>query len=255
MGALIVEEALQDPGHFELVGAVEGEGHPRLGQPVPGASKIRVGHRLEEPLKKGADLIVEFTTPEASARHAGEAARAKVPLLVGTTGLSDHQFGQLREAARQIPILWSPNLSVGIAIVRKTIPPLFDQLRRFGLVPRTRIKLSETHHLQKKDSPSGTALQLAEDIRKASGLPLADGEIEAIREGQVVGVHTLSLEFGSERITLRHEAADRRVFAQGALLIAGEFLRLCRSPGLYRMDDLLSARPGTPARSGTAPAP
>lgn len=238
MGALICEEAAKDSARFELVGAVEHKGHPMIGKPLASHPRLNVTDDLRIALTH-ADLAIEFTNPEASVRNAKIVADTKVAMVIGTTGFTPEQFSQLRESAKQIPIFWSPNMSVGIIIVRRTIASIFELFRKFGLNDSVKVQMSEVHHTEKKDAPSGTAKQLAEDVRKASGLPFRDEEITAIREGTVVGIHTLTLESGAERIQLQHEATDRRVFAQGALLVSENFLKKFSRPGWYTMDDLL----------------
>jgi len=240
MGSLLIEEALQDHVHFQLVGGIEHPGHPQEGQPLPGNPTLRVGSDLSA-LLKNADLLIEFSTPEASISHAKAAAQMKVPMIIGTTGFSADQLGQLQKLAQAIPIFWSPNMSIGIVIVRRAITSISKLLLNFGLAEQTKVSICETHHTQKKDSPSGTAKALAQELFKATGWLIKDEEIEARREGDVVGIHSVTFQSGSEKIRLENEALDRRVFAQGALLVARGFRSLFKKPGWYGMDDFVSA--------------
>lgn len=242
MGSLIVEEAAKDPVHFKLVGGFEQAAHPAVGQPLANHPTLKVTSDLKAVLKN-ADLLIEFTTPESSVNNAKVCAEVSVPVLMGTTGFSPDQMAQLRALASRIPIFWSPNMSIGIVMIRKTLGSLFDLYRKFGLDKTLSIKISETHHAKKKDSPSGTAKQLAQDLQHITGQPIRDNEIEAQREGEVVGIHRVTFEAGAERIDLRHEVIDRRVFAQGALLVARNFekIRNRQGGGWYGMDDFVSA--------------
>ncbi len=240
MGSLIIEEAAKDLAHFELVGGLEYKTHAQAGQPLPGHPNIPISTDLKHLLSK-ADLLIEFTTPEASITHAQAAAEAKIPMIIGTTGFSADQFKQLRSCSKKTPIFWSPNMSIGIVIVRRTIASISQLLFNFGLAEQTRVGISETHHTRKKDKPSGTAKALAEELLKATGWLIKDEEIEAKREGDVIGIHSVTFQLAAEKIMLQHEAIDRRVFAQGALLVARNFMPLCKKPGWYGMDDFVNA--------------
>ena len=240
MGSLLVEEVLKDPAHFELYAGVESPSHPDTGQPVAPGSSARVAKDFRQALQ-GADLVIEFTQPEVSLAHAAQAAEARVPMVIGTTGFSSAQFDALQGYARQIPIFWSPNMSIGIVIVRRTIAALSKLLFDFGLGEKTRVTLSETHHTRKLDKPSGTAKALAQELFKATGWLIRDEEIEAKREGEVIGIHSVTFHAPSEKITIGHEATDRRVFAQGALLVAQNFRDLFSKPGWYTMDHFINA--------------
>ena len=240
MGSLLVAEALQDPAHLLLTGVVEGEGHSHLGRPVSASCNVLVSSDFPAALR-GAELAIEFTHPEVSIRHAAEAAKARKPILIGTTGFTSSQFDQLQTLSRQIPIFWSPNMSIGIVIVRRTIAAVSKLLFDFGLGEQTRVSLSETHHAQKLDKPSGTAKALAQELLKTTGWLIQDEQIEAKREGEVIGIHSLTFHNPSEKITLMHEATDRRVFAQGALLVARNFPTLFTQPGWYDMDHFVEA--------------
>ncbi len=240
MGTLLVEEAAKDPARFALVGAVEHAGHPQVGKPLPADPGVTVTDNLASALR-GADLIVEFTVPEATLFNARAAAPSGVPMIIGTTGFTPEQLAELRRLSRKIPIFWSPNMSIGIVIVRRTIASLSKLLFDFGVAEKVKAEISEIHHTKKLDKPSGTAKALAQELLKATGWLIRDEEIEAKREGDIVGVHAVTFRAPSENITLMHEATDRRVFAQGALLVAAHFQGLWKKPGFYSMDDFVSA--------------
>ena len=240
MGSLIIEEALSRSADFQVAAALEYPGHPQLGQPLPAAPSLRPEGDVTAALAR-ADLLIEFTTPEATLAHAKAAAQAHKPMVIGTTGLTPAQFEELRAIARQAPLFWSPNMSLGIVVVRRVIGAISELLFNFGLAEKTRVSMSETHHTRKKDTPSGTAKALRDELLKQTGWLIKDEEIEAKREGDVIGSHSLTFECESEKITLTHEATDRRVFAQGALVVARHFRTLWTQPGWYGMDDFVSA--------------
>ncbi len=174
----------------------------------------------------GADMLIDFTSPAASARFARLAAKAKTPIVIGTTGLSSAQLSLLRQASRKTAVFLSPNFSPGMNVV-------FQLARIAGAaLPAWDASLHEIHHSAKKDAPSGTALRLAESAR-----PKGKAPIVSERAGDIVGDHTLTLAGPFERLELVHRAQSRDVFAQGALS-AALWLR-GRRPGLYGMQDML----------------
>ncbi|MCM8811802.1 MAG: 4-hydroxy-tetrahydrodipicolinate reductase [Candidatus Omnitrophica bacterium] len=242
MGSLIAEEALKRGDRFVLAAAIEHDSHPMIGRPHPTAPFLKISTDLKTALGQ-ADLLVEFTTPEATLSNAALAASAKIPMVIGTTGFSAGQMETLKKHSVHTPIFWSPNMSIGIVIIRRAIHHVSEQLFKFGLGAQTHVQISETHHTRKKDKPSGTAKALAEELLKATGWLVKDEEIESVREGEVVGIHSVTFNTGPELITLRHEAVDRRLFAQGALLVAGNFHKILNGnkTGWYSMDDFTNA--------------
>ena len=240
MGTLLAEEAAKNPSQFTLAGAVEQAGHPQAGQPLPADPRVKITDNLASALR-GADLVVEFTVPEATLANARAAAAARVPMVIGTTGFTQEQLAELHHLSRKIPLFWSPNMSIGIVILRRTLSSLSKLLFDFGVAEKVTVSISEIHHTKKLDKPSGTAKALAEELLKSTGWLIRDEEIEAKREGEGIGVHSVMFRAPSENLTLMHEATDRRVFAQGALLVAANFRKLWKKPGWYGMDDFVSA--------------
>ena len=196
----------------------------------------------------GADVVIDFSTAAAVPSLLHTAMRAKVPVVSGTTRLDATCERLLSDAARVIPVLWSPNTSIGVhvlaaiaAYAARHLGPAFD------------VEIVETHHRAKVDAPSGTATRLADAIREArEGLepvfgregnvgPRAAGEIGvfAVRGGDVVGDHTVHLLGPGERLELTHRATSRDLFARGALR-AARFLA-GKPPGRYSMADVLNA--------------
>ncbi|MDR2745315.1 MAG: 4-hydroxy-tetrahydrodipicolinate reductase [Desulfovibrio sp.] len=213
------------------------------------------GDSLEAILREAPQaVVVDFTTPSASLQSAHTAAEMGHSLVIGTTGFTDEQMRQLRDLAEKTPVFWSSNMSVGVNVILKILPEL---TRALG--GKYDVEIVELHHNRKKDSPSGTALALGACLAKARGWnfsetrcfsrdgiigerPRAQIGIQAVRGGDVAGVHTIYFLGQGERIELCHQAHSRENFAQGALRaarwIAGQ------KPGkLYGMQDLLNKPP------------
>ena len=149
--------------------------------------------------------------------------------MIGTTGFTSEGEEKIREAAKKIPIVFSPNMAAGVNLVFKMVSEVAKVLGKDFLM-----KIDETHHVHKKDSPSGTAKKIASCISEACG---KDPSVEAFREGEVIGDHGVVFDGEYERIEIRHSAKDRDIFASGALR-AAKFLK-DRPAGLYGMADVL----------------
>jgi 4-hydroxy-tetrahydrodipicolinate reductase len=197
----------------------------------------------------GVDLLIDFTLPGGTRLAAQWCERNGVALLSGTTGLTDEDLTALEKAALKVPVLWAPNLSYGVALLAKLVGQAAASL---GV--RANISITDVHHQHKIDSPSGTALALATAVMEGRSVPLEDllepdrleslskdgeGELAftSVREGDVVGDHTVSFDLQDEVIELTHKALDRNVFAKGALK-AGEWL-VTQKPGYYSTRDWL----------------
>ena len=195
-------------------------------------------------------VVIDFTAPDASMATARCAARHGNPVVIGTTGLSQEQRAELEELAKTAKIFWAPNMSVGVSVLLEILPRLVEMLG-----PDYDMEMVELHHNRKKDSPSGTALRLAECLADARGWKLDEvacshregiiGErpkkeigIQAVRGGDVVGVHTVYFMGPGERIEVTHQAHSRENFAQGALR-AARWLAAQKPGKLYAMGDVL----------------
>ena len=170
------------------------------------------------------DVYIDVSLPEALSDNLEAALAAQKPIVIGTTGLSPSQLDSIQHASQTIPIFQSPNFSLGMALLRK-----LAALTSSHFHPDAHIDLIETHHVQKKDAPSGSALLLAKEIEK----PVS---IHSLRTGKIIGEHTLIFNTAEERITLSHEAHSRDAFARGALA-AAQFIS-SQPPGLYNMNHL-----------------
>jgi len=179
-----------------------------------------------------ADILLDFSTPEAAVRFAGLAAAARKPAVIGATGFNSVQLAQLKAASRRIPVFLSPNFSPGIHALGVLLRTAAALLKDYE------VAISETHHSRKKDAPSGTALRLARIIMEARRG--AEPAIVSQRVGDVVGDHTVTFAGPSERLELTHRAQSRDVFAQGALRAA--LWVSGKRPGFYDMPDLFAAK-------------
>lgn len=245
MGNTLVNMTLADE-ELNLVGACERKGH------ADGLvyEDCEISDCLEELLPKvpGA-VVIDFTTPESSVTMARTAARFGNPAVIGTTGLNPEQQGELAKAAEKTSLFWAPNMSVGVNVLLKVLPQL---VRALG--GAYDMEMVETHHRMKKDSPSGTALKLAQCMAEARGWEYDDvkkhcrdgiiGErpheeigVQTLRGGDVVGDHTAFFFGPGERIEITHRAHSRETFAAGALRAAKWLVG--KKPGkLYSMADV-----------------
>ena len=195
-------------------------------------------------IKKPADLLIDFTLPAGTRAAAQWCALNGTALLSGTTGLTDEDIQALQDAALNVPVLWAPNLSQGIALMSALVRQTAEALGE-----HTKIAIADIHHVHKVDAPSGTALALSSAVmegrsRRLQGLmepgqPNDEGEpvFSSVREGEVIGEHTVSFVLPDEEIEITHKAISRDVFARGALK-AGEWLVL-QEAGYYSTNDWL----------------
>ncbi len=209
-----------------------------------------VGSDIDAALSN-ADVLIDFSAPASTRALLPIAVAKKVALVIGTTGLSPADEKVLQQAAAEIPIVYSANLSLGVNLLARLVA---DAARALG--PGYDIEIVELHHRQKKDAPSGTALLLGKAAAQAHGKALAnvirtgrDGQVGprssdeigvlAVRGGDIVGEHTVYFCGVGERIELVHRASSRDTFAQGAVRAAEWVVAKGRAPGLYDMQDVL----------------
>jgi 4-hydroxy-tetrahydrodipicolinate reductase len=258
MGRRVIALASEEGG-ARVVAALARPGDARIGQDagaLAGVAPIGVALTDALPASLAAEgaaapaVAIDFSAPAASLAFARICAERRLPLVVATTGFEEAGRASIAEAARAIPLLLAPNLSLGVALLARLCA---EAARILGL--DADIEIAEAHHRKKKDAPSGTALHLARAVAAARGQDLAavatygrrglsEGErprgeigIHALRLGDVVGEHTVALGFGAERIEITHKSHSRDVFARGALR-AARFLASA-APGLYGPEDLL----------------
>ena len=194
--------------------------------------------------KEEADVLIDFSNRAATLPLLEEAVKRNLPLVIATTGHTEEEKAAIFAAAEKIPIFFSYNYSLGVAVTAKLVK---DAAARLGGAD---IEIIETHHNRKLDAPSGTAIMLSESIMEArpelhtnvgrSGICKREPNeigISSIRSGNIVGIHEVILNTGNETLTIRHEAHSRALFADGALA-AAEFL-MGKPAGLYNMKDLI----------------
>ena len=255
MGRMLVA-AVQECPSARISGATERPGHPWIGRDLGAAlGGPDLGVTVaSDPIDAfvGSQAALDFTTPAATMLHAELAAQARLTLVVGTTGLERPQLDRLAAAGRHAPIVRSGNMSVGLNLltvlarrVAATLGPDYD------------IEILEMHHRHKVDAPSGAALMLGEAAAAGRRVALAevaergrDGETGAraegaigfasLRGGDVAGEHEMIFAGPGERISLRHVATDRMLFARGAIRAA--LWSRDKPPGLYDMIDVLGLR-------------
>jgi len=179
---------------------------------------------------EGCDCLIEFTSPEATIEHLKVCREFKKPVVIGTTGLSAAQIAEIEEASKEIPVVFSPNMSIGVNLLFKMVSDAARVLKH-GYA----IEIVEAHHEHKKDAPSGTAKEI-ERIVKDAGAG-GDVRIDSIREGEIVGEHTITFESELDMIEITHSAKTRDIFVRGALT-AAKFAS-GKKAGLYSMKDVL----------------
>jgi 4-hydroxy-tetrahydrodipicolinate reductase len=252
MGRALLDGVSAD-AECALFGAIDRAGSPLVGQDAGAAWGMASGVRVTDVpahALTGGDALIDFTRPEATFGYLDACAAAGVPLVIGTTGFDDAGRARITAAAKQIPIVFAPNMSVGVNLLMK-LAELAAQVLEDGYD----IEIIEAHHRHKVDAPSGTALGLGQAVARAVNRDLAScavygregvtGERDpktigfaTVRGGDIVGDHTLLFAGVGERVELTHKASSRATFAQGALR-AAKWLQ-GRAPGLYDMRDVLS---------------
>lgn len=224
MGQRISALALADKT-FKLTAMLEGQSRPDTPTMMHG-----VTINFNNEALKGCDVLIEFTTPEATIQNLKACVKHKVNMVIGTTGLNKAQVAEIKKASKKIAIVYSSNMSVGVNLV-------FALIHKAAQVTNKsyEIRLTETHHIHKKDAPSGTAKTMAEIAELASRSKVKN--IDSIREGEVIGDHTITFESDVDMISIRHNAKTRDIFAEGSL-VAAKFLAK-KKTGLFNMQDVL----------------
>lgn len=181
---------------------------------------------------KSADVAIEFTQPTSAVDNYLRAWKAGVPVVSGTTGWTS-RMEEVKEMMRKAggSLFWTSNFSLGVNIVMEINKRLASIMKRYNYY---NVSMTEIHHTEKKDAPSGTAIVLADQIEAGFG---KRPEIESIREGKVPGIHEMRYDSDVDLITLRHEAKSRDGLALGAVLVA-EFME-GKPAGFYSMEDLM----------------
>ncbi|WXU00247.1 MAG: 4-hydroxy-tetrahydrodipicolinate reductase [Catillopecten margaritatus gill symbiont] len=230
----------------------------RMGQTIIEAINQNEGVELGVAFDKGDDLndaldkfdvLIDFTRPEATLEYLDICERSGKKMVIGTTGFNDEELAQLEDFAQTMPIVFAPNMSVGVNLSLK----LLDMAARV-IGKDSDIEIVEAHHRHKVDAPSGTALKMGEVVANALGRDLSKCAVygregiekprdretigfSTIRGGDVVGEHTVSFFMEGERVEITHKASSRMTFANGAVRASGWLNG--KSAGLYSMQDVL----------------
>lgn len=254
MGRTLVEAVLDAPD-AQLAGALDVAGSGSLGQDA-GAflgreTGVAIGAGIDDALAR-ADFLIDFTRPAGTLTHLHACVERRVGMVIGTTGFDDAGRAAIAQAATTIPIVFAPNMSVGVNVTLRLL-----EVAAGILGNEYDVEIIEAHHRHKVDAPSGTALKMGEVVAQALGRDLqrvavygregATGERDAqtigfatVRGGDIVGDHTVLFAGTGERIEITHRSASRATYANGALR-ACRFLH-GRPGGLFDMQDVLGLR-------------
>ena len=251
MGRMLIE-AVRGADDMVLAGALDIAASPAIGQDAMAFLGAGSGVKITADLRDGlasAQVLIDFTRPEGTMAHLAACRELGVKAVIGTTGFSDEQKGQIAGFAASNAIVLAPNMSVGVNVVLKVL-----EVAAKALKEGYDIEIVEAHHRHKVDAPSGTALKMGEVVAAAVGRDLKDCAVYAregitgerdpssigfatVRGGDIVGDHTVLFAGTGERVEIRHQATSRANFAQGSLR-AARFLA-GRATGLYGMDAVL----------------
>lgn len=254
MGQALLEGVFAD-AELTLHGALDRTGSPFVGRDAGEQMGKLTGVKVSDDIAaalQDADVLIDFTRPEASREYLAACRRAGVKMVIGTTGFSVEQKAEIEAAAREIAIVFAPNMSVGVTLLINLV-----QTAAKVLSQGYDVEIIEAHHRHKIDAPSGTALRLGEAAAAAMGRDLEQcavygregvtGERDSntigfatVRGGDVVGDHTVLFAGIGERVELTHKASSRATFALGALR-AAKYLAL-RTAGLHDMQDVLGLK-------------
>ncbi len=255
MGGRIITLVTENAG-MQIAGAVEANDHPKCGEDAGyvsgcGDLGVTITDSLEQALAE-ADVLIDFTWPEVTLVNAAACERLGKAMVVGTTGLNPDQRTVIRKAAQKVPIVFAPNMSVGVNVCFKLLKDMAGTLGE-GFD----VEIVELHHNKKKDAPSGTAVRMGEIVADALGRDYdqvanyhregmcgertpAEIGMQTVRGGDIVGEHTVYFIGMGERIELTHRAMSRDMFARGAVRAAGWLAG--KDAGLYDMQDVLGLK-------------
>jgi 4-hydroxy-tetrahydrodipicolinate reductase len=255
MGKMLIE-ALLASDDLSLSGALTQAGSADIGVDASAFlgrdSGVLVTDKRDEALD-GAKLLIDFTTPEGTRENLAACVARGMPIVIGTTGFDAAGRDAIAAAGRTIGVVFAPNMSVGvnvalalISLASRALPDTYDA------------EIVEIHHRDKRDAPSGTALQMGEIVAAGRGTTLSEVNesprhgagvragrsigIASLRGGDVIGDHTVVFAGPGERIEITHRAASRMTYAEGSL-IAARFLLEKGTPGVFSMRDVLGLHP------------
>lgn len=255
MGVTLIETALNS-AEIRLAVALDMPGSATIGQDAGAPLGKMTGVRVSDDINSlaGADCLIDFTRPQGTLAHLDVCVKAGVKMVIGTTGFSDEGKARIGVAARKIPIVFAPNMAIGVNVAFR-LAEVAAQI----LGDDFDVEIVEAHHRHKVDAPSGTAIRLGEVVAEALGRKLADcavygregdtGErkrktiaFHSLRGGDIVGDHTVVFAGAGERVEVTVRSQSRATYALGALR-AALFLK-DKAAGLYDMQDVLGLRRG-----------
>jgi len=238
MGKAIAETVLSTSG-IEIGAFLEKPDSPDIGKTIKG---VRVNSDIKDSLSCGC--LIDFTSPAATLEHLSVFEGSAV---IGTTGFTAAQTDEIKKYAEKFPVVFAPNMSKGVNLFFSLVRQAAEKLKDYD------IEIVEAHHNKKKDSPSGTALKLAEEIKSVRDLQDVYGRhgmtgerkkaelgIHSVRAGDIVGEHNVLFAGPGECFEISHRAYSRNCFAEGA--VAAALWLDCKKPGLYTMSEVLGLR-------------
>ena len=255
MGRILLE-ATQENESTGVAAAIERRGSSVIGMDageLAGIGKLDINIVDDiDAVTDNFDVLIDFTRPEVTLANLEVCRKAGKKIVIGTTGFTDEQKQQISDAAKEIAVVFAPNMSVGVNLCLK----LLDMAARV-MGEYTDIEVIEAHHRHKVDAPSGTALRMGEVVAEALGRDLKDcavygregntGErdrktigFETIRAGDIVGEHTVMFADIGERVEITHKASSRMTFAKGAVRAAHWLMQ--HNTGLFDMQDVLGLK-------------
>ncbi len=249
MGQRLIALGHADPD-LKIVAALEAVGHPQLGSDAGQVAGIGpIGVKIASTLSESVDAMIDFSTPAGADAVLSECESRKIPLVLATTGLEVPQRAHVHQAARSIPLLSAPSMSLAVNLAMKLVQVAAGVLKDHAT--GVDVEIIERHHRYKEDAPSGTALKFGELVADIMGQTnhqhgrqgrpgkRPHGEIgyHALRTGDNPGEHTIVFGMLGETLELTVRASNRDCYAHGALAAAKFVAR--QQPGLYTMSDLL----------------
>lgn len=249
MGHRLIDLGSQDSS-FQVVAAIESSAHPQLGKDageIAGAGTI--GVPLSDQVPDGIEALIDFSLPAGADRAIDHCVQNSVPLVMATTGLEEATIQKIHDAAKTIPIVWAPSMSLAVNLTMKLAETAGLALKDHAT--GVDVEIIERHHRFKADAPSGTALKFGEILASAMGIthhqhgregdtgqrPRNEIGYHAVRTGDDTGQHTIVFGMLGETIELKVASSNRDCYASGALA-AAKFVAT-QSPGLYNMYDVL----------------
>ena len=240
MGRTIAKLAIYD-SEVSLYGGIEHIKHKYLGNDIgellgENALNIYVTHESKR-FFNDLDVVIEFGLEKATRKFVKEASKRNIPFVSGSTGLSKDTLNLFKKYSKKIPIFWSPNMSIGANILKQAANNITHKVSKdFD------IDITDIHHKQKRDTPSGTALSIKESIERVLKNRKIKKKIKvsAIRAGDSTGEHSIIFSGNSEKIIIKHVSTSRDIFANGAIETAKWITK--QKKGLYNMKDFLTSK-------------